>query len=428
MRRFISILHHRGLDVRMQLVLSRSDYAVWLHTAREHWSSGVGAVLGEFRHVGGFGCIEMVLNNWDNCTRQPDWWFGCISYDYKNELEPLLSTHFDGIGWPDSFFFRPRYVVIHDRRGWRVGYLSEYDDEVSVRTWLEGMRESPIADPDCSSVIEMKPRVPYNDYCRNVFRIQEHIQRGDIYEMNYCMEFYNDHAEIDPASVHRRLADVSPVPFGAFAKFDDKYLMCASPERYLCKRGHRLVSQPIKGTAPRSEDAVMDLQNRDRLAGSLKERAENTMIVDLVRNDLARVARRATVKVDELCGIYGYRQVYQMISTVSAQLGDGLDWVDAIKATFPMGSMTGAPKRRAMELIEMYEVTKRGLYSGAVGYIAPNGDFDFNVVIRSLLYNQSARYLSYMVGSAITSLSDADEEYRECLLKGKAIMQVLGGK
>jgi para-aminobenzoate synthetase component 1 len=160
---------------------------------------------------------------------------------------------------------------------------------------------------------------------------------------------------------------------------------------------------------------------------SEKEKAENLMIVDLVRNDLARSSKTGSVKVEELFGIYSFSQVHQMISTVSSQIKETTSAVEAIKNAFPMGSMTGAPKVMAMELIEKYENTKRGLYSGAIGYFAPNSDFDFNVVIRSIQYNESKQYLNFEVGSAITYDSDANLEYEECLLKAQAMMKALAG-
>ncbi|MBL7747847.1 MAG: chorismate-binding protein, partial [Chitinophagaceae bacterium] len=158
---------------------------------------------------------------------------------------------------------------------------------------------------------------------------------------------------------------------------------------------------------------------------SAKDRSENVMVVDLVRNDLAKICTEGTVKVDELYGIYSFPQVHQMISTVSGELKQGISFADIIKATFPMGSMTGAPKKRVMELIEQYEQTRRGIFSGAVGYIAPNGDFDFNVVIRSIMYNAATRYLSYQAGSGITFYSDPEMEWEECLMKAAAIRKVL---
>jgi para-aminobenzoate synthetase component 1 len=243
--------------------------------------------------------------------------------------------------------------------------------------------------------------------------------------MNLCQEFFASPCEINPYETYINLNSISPTPFAAFGKFHNKFLLCSSPERYLKKVGGRVVSQPIKGTCPRGENDEEDELLQKRLKNDIKERAENIMIVDLVRNDLSRIAQKASVNVDELCEVYPFRQVNQMISTISCLANDENDIVDIIRATFPMGSMTGAPKVRAMQLIEEHERTKRGLFSGAVGYIDPQGDFDFNVVIRTLLYNKPARYLSFSVGGAITNGSDPESEYNESILKAKAINQVL---
>jgi para-aminobenzoate synthetase component 1 len=233
---------------------------------------------------------------------------------------------------------------------------------------------------------------------------------------------------INPYQVYDKLKYKSPVPFGAFFKWDKKYLLCASPERFMTKIGDKVYSQPIKGTTPRSANKADDELQKQHLLNSEKERAENLMIVDLVRNDLSRTAQTGTVMVDELFGIYSFKQVHQMISTVSANPKKEVSVVEIIKSAFPMGSMTGAPKIMAMQLIEQYEQTKRGLYSGAVGYFAPNGNFDFNVVIRSLQFNSKNNYLSFEVGSAITYDSQGEEEYEECLLKASAMVNVLLGK
>ena len=258
--------------------------------------------------------------------------------------------------------------------------------------------------------------------------LQQHILQGNCYEINFCQEFYNDHAVINPLQVYMALSKESPNPFSCYYKLEDKYLLCASPERYLRKKGNRLISQPIKGTIRRNNKrAEADAFNRETLQHSSKERSENIMIVDLVRNDLAKVCIEGSVKVDELMGIYAFPQVYQMISTISGEVAHTVPVTNIVKATFPMGSMTGAPKKRVMELIEQYEQTKRGLFSGAVGYISPVQDMDFNVVIRSILYNASNRYLSFQTGSAITYYSRAEDEYEECLLKAEAIKKVLNG-
>lgn len=264
------------------------------------------------------------------------------------------------------------------------------------------------------------------DYLHKIESIRQHIQRGDCYEINFCQEFYATNAQIDPLSVYRQLTDISPNPFACFYKLDDKYVLCASPERYLQKKGNRLLSQPIKGTFKRNlADAVADESLKQALTKSEKDRSENVMVVDLVRNDLSQVCKEGSVQVDELFGVYSFPQVHQMISTISGELKTGFGLAEILQASFPMGSMTGAPKRRVMELIEQYEVTKRGIYSGAIGYISPDNDFDFNVVIRSILYNATAAYLCYLVGGGITFYSDAEKEYEECLLKAAAIHKVL---
>jgi len=243
--------------------------------------------------------------------------------------------------------------------------------------------------------------------------------------MNYCVEFFSGNASIHPATLFQRLCEISPMPFSCYYKNDDQHLMCASPERFLARRGGKIISQPIKGTAKRGRTREEDEQMKIRLRHDAKEQSENVMIVDLVRNDLSRTAARKSVQVEELFGIYTFRQLHHMISTVISEMREGVHWTEIIRHAFPMGSMTGAPKIRAMQLIDAFESTMRGLYSGAVGYVTPDGDFDFNVVIRSILYNSDLDYLSFMVGSAITINSDAAKEYEECLLKAKAMMEVL---
>ena len=273
--------------------------------------------------------------------------------------------------------------------------------------------------------IKIKLRIHKEDYFNKVNALLEHIHRGDIYEVNFCQEFYAEEISLNPLVTYSKLNEISKPPFATYLKFDDKFLLSASPERYLKKSGSKVISQPIKGTAKRAEDLVQDELLKNQLRDDTKEQSENIMIVDLVRNDLSRIAKKGTVSVDELCKVYTFEQVHQLISTVSCEVENSMNPIEIIKNSFPMGSMTGAPKISAMELIEKYEVTKRGLYSGTVGYFTPNGDFDFNVVIRSILYNQSKQYISYSVGGAITAKSDPLKEYEECLIKAKAMREVL---
>lgn len=272
------------------------------------------------------------------------------------------------------------------------------------------------------------PRMEKADYLQIINQIKEHIKKGDCYELNFCQEFFAEQARIEPVDIYQKLSALSPNPFSVFYKLDHRYLLCASPERYMMRKGNRIWSQPIKGTAPRRLDnEKLDQEQKDELLKSPKQRSENVMVVDLVRNDLSKICEEGTVEVEELFGIYTYPQVHQMISTITGTLQPQLSFVDIVQATFPMGSMTGAPKKRVMQLIEQYEKTKRGLFSGAAGYIAPNGDFDFNVVIRSVLYNEETNYISYQVGGGITFQSDAEEEYEECMLKAMAMKAVLAG-
>jgi para-aminobenzoate synthetase component 1 len=380
--------------------------------------------------VAGFEAVECFNESFELLSEKTkgvnDWLLGYFSYDLKNEFEHLSSKNPDLVGFPLLCFFVPRYVVVKEDEKWRVEYLDGLDSESSIRQWLNQIENAETAVHEVSHNYHFSARTSKEEYIRNVKSIQQHIIRGDIYEMNYCVEFYGERTEIDPVSVYSKLIEVSPVPFASLLRFGELYLLSASPERYLRKSGSLLFSQPIKGTSPRKQNKAEDELSRDALANSVKEQSENVMITDLVRNDLSRVAQRGSVKVDELCAIYPFRQVFQMISTISAQMEPQNSWLDAIRATFPMGSMTGAPKVKAMELIDEFETTRRGIYSGAVGYVTPDGDFDFNVVIRSVAFNQSTGYLSFMVGSAITSLSEAEAEYDECLLKASAIRQVLG--
>ncbi|RTL59661.1 MAG: anthranilate synthase component I family protein [Sphingobacteriales bacterium] len=351
-----------------------------------------------------------------------DWLFGHLSYDLKNETEGLTSNHADGIGFDDLLFFVPRQVIFLSGNRVEIGTCD--DDHQKI---FDDISQTEADEKRIVSKPEIKHRIPKQEYIQSVNALKAHILRGDCYEVNYCQEFYAEGCTIQPVFVHQALSKVSPNPFSCYYKVDDKYLLCASPERYIKKAGNKVLSQPVKGTSSRNiVDKKLDEQNRIQLTQSEKDKSENVMVVDLVRNDLSKVCKEGTVKVDELFGIYTYPQVHQMISTVSGELKENISLAEIIRSTFPMGSMTGAPKRSVLQLIEQYEKTKRGLFSGAVGYVNPEGDFDFNVVIRSIFYNASSKYLSYQTGSGITFYCDAEKEYEECLLKAKAIEQVLG--
>ena len=350
--------------------------------------------------------------------KYPNQWLpGFLSYDLKNEVENLTSENPDYLHFPQLYFFVPKHVLLLKNN--QLEIISAEAEKI----WFE--IEATKIHLVKKASLQIKAKISREKYLEKVNQIKQHILRGNIYETNFCQEFYAENAQIDPVSVFEELNAVSPTPFACYFKVKDKHVISASPERFLAKRNQRLISQPIKGTAPRSPDPQQDEHQKNTLKNSIKEKAENVMIVDLVRNDLTKSALPGTVEAEELFGVYSFRQVHQMISTVSATLDERIDPVDAIKNTFPPGSMTGAPKIKAMQLAEYFEVSKRSIYAGSAGYFSPGGDFDFNVIIRTVLYNAAKKYLSFQVGSAITFQSEAAAEYEECLLKASAMMQVL---
>jgi para-aminobenzoate synthetase component I len=354
--------------------------------------------------------------------KEQGWLFGHMNYDLKNETEPLTSSHPDYIKFPDLFFFRPQLVIRLTLTEIIIETSEGNAEEILETVLLTSVAENLQA----PAVINARQRLNREEYIDTIKQLQKHIIRGDCYEINFCMDFFAEEAVINPLQVYRKLSSISPNPFSALYRVNDKYLICASPERFLKKSGNKILSQPIKGTAKRvSENEKEDMKSKNDLFVSAKDRSENVMVVDMVRNDLSKICEEGTVKTDELYGIYSFPQVHQMISAVSGSLKKNISFKEIIGAVFPMGSMTGAPKRRVMELIEQYEKTKRGIFSGTVGYLNPAGDFDFNVVIRSIMYNASDKYLSFQAGSGITFYSDAEKEWEECLLKAEAMKDAL---
>lgn len=384
--------------------------------------------------IAGIGGIEKstitgkeMLNSLDDCiSGSGEWWFGHLGYDLKNEIENLSSTHPDKIKFPSLHFFKPRYIFIIKENQIKIGWLDKYDDHKHINKIKKEIECLLLPGSVQVNPGQIKGVISKAYYKKSVEQIKDHIQRGDIYEVNFCQEFYSGNATIDPAGVWLKLLKESPTPFSCYYKLEDKYLLCASPERFMRKTGKTIISQPIKGTAARGKTEEQDRKRMMSLSMDPKERAENIMITDLVRNDLSKIAARSSVKVNELCGIYPFPGVFQMQSDITAELESSVPLSRIIRAMFPMGSMTGAPKVRAMQIIEQYERSNRGLYSGSVGYITPEMDFDFNVVIRSIQYNHENSVLSFMAGGAITSLSLPENEYQECLLKAGSIMKILG--
>lgn len=353
--------------------------------------------------------------------RHNDWIFGFLSYDVKNAIENLESRHPNNTLFPDIHFFIPQVVI---RISGSDTTILKNTSSHSSEKLTELLNTTASATHENESLV-LKPRISREEYIESVVGLLRHIQLGDIYEVNYCQEFFSHDSLRDPYLLWARLNGFTEAPFAAYLRSNNLHLMCASPERFIRKQGDTIISQPIKGTIRRGNSSEEDAFLQSELKHNQKERSENVMIVDLVRNDLSHFAEKGSVSVEELFGIHTFKTVHHMISTVTAKVRPELPFQDILRAMFPMGSMTGAPKIKAMQLIDQYEYNRRGIYSGSVGYISPEGDFDFNVVIRSLVYNESLPYLSCCVGSAITSLCDPQKEYEECLLKAEALFRSL---
>ncbi|WP_432670693.1 anthranilate synthase component I family protein [Flavobacterium sp. SM2513] len=364
------------------------------------------------------------LNIYQKTTK--DWLFGYLSYDLKNDTEKLISANKDRLHFPDLYFFQPKKIIFLKENQLEFHYLNMCDDE--MESDYQEIIHFQLENQEIKTEVSIQQEISKSDYLQKVTKMLAYIQNGTIYEANFCMEFFAKETIINPLATFESLNKISKAPFSSFFKNNKHFALSASPERYLKKTGEKCISQPIKGTSKRFADKEEDELSKFNLANDPKERAENIMIVDLVRNDLSKTAQKESVIVEELCEIYSFLQVHQMISTITSLIKPEFSPVDVLKTTFPMGSMTGAPKISAMNCIEELEETKRGLYSGAIGYFTPENDFDFNVVIRSILYNELEKYVSFSVGSAITSKSAPEKEYEECLLKARAMRLVLNDK
>ncbi len=369
--------------------------------------------------VGVINDIELSNENlFDNlksfAQNNPGWLFGHINYPSAQQNE---------IGFPSAYFFQPEIMVsVSKNQVHIVSNTKQHTQEIfqEIELQLAVIPENNAAQIVC------KPDHSQNEYLENLKKILAHIQRGDCYEINFCRHFSSNDVEVNPTYLYQQLKTVSPNPFAAFYKLTDKYCICSSPERFLKKTGDMVISQPIKGTSRRDlTDTVKDEDLKNQLKNSPKERSENVMIVDLVRNDLSKIATEGSVTVKELFEMYSFPQVHQMISTIAGNVDKSMHWTDIIDACFPMGSMTGAPKKKVMELIEKYETVPRGLFSGTIGYITPDGDFDFNVIIRSIFYNETKKHLAYFAGGGITINSNPIQEFEETNVKVSAIESIL---
>lgn len=350
------------------------------------------------------------------------WMFGFLSYDLKNEIEPLSTSFSNPLDFSDITFFIPKTII----KFYKSSIEISADEPQKIFNAI--LKSEEREHWETSENINIQKRFTKEEYLNAFDKMMHHIHRGDIYEVNLCQEFYAENISIDPLATYLKLNQISPTPFSNFVKLGDRFILSASPERFLAKRGSTLLSQPIKGTAPRGKSIEEDDLIIEQLRNNPKEIAENVMIVDLVRNDLTRSALPGTVSAERKLEVHSFKQVHQLISTITCTQNPEITDIETIKNTFPPGSMTGAPKISAMKLCDQYENSRRGVYSGALGYFNPNGDFDFNVVIRTILYNHKNSYLSFHTGGAITIDAVAENEYAECLLKASAILQTLDTK
>ncbi len=351
--------------------------------------------------------------------------FTFLGYDLKNEIEDLKSENKDFLHFPDLFCWNPAFVISIEKGKAPIYLQGEKSDfaEKEIENWLNELNQPKKELPK----IHFKAQISRADYLETVKILQNEIQQGNTYELNFCQTFAAENVpDFDAVELFKQQIELTKAPFSVFLEFDQFQVFCGSPERFIQKEGNKIISEPIKGTIKRGGNVEEDEKLKIQLKSDPKERAENIMIADLVRNDLSKIAKKSSVKVDELCGIHTFETLHHMISTISCELKENLKFSDILKATFPMGSMTGAPKISSMELIEKHESFKRGLYSGSIGYFKPNGDFDFNVVIRSFLHNLENRCLTCSVGGAITIQADAEKEYEECLVKVKRMVQLFG--
>lgn len=367
-----------------------------------------------------FICKTATNDDWQGLQiwidQHPEYRFGWMSYEAGNTFDNILLAPDHRDSFPQLFFYTPINLILTNGTDFDV-LKGEF--RTDFLNWVKNENDSE------NETIQLSPETSQKEYLSDVAALKHHIQNGDIYEANYCIRLSAQASLRNPLSAWKNLLSLTEPPHSAYAEHDRWHVMCASPERFINKTNNRICSQPIKGTIKRGQNQLDDDALKETLLHNKKERSENVMIVDLVRNDLSRFAKKGTVQVSELFGVRSFKTVHHLVSTVCCEMNNGVSFTEIIKSTFPMGSMTGAPKRRAMQLIRQYEKSVRGIYSGSIGYLTPEGDFDFNVVIRSIVFDSHLQQISAGVGSAITASSLPQNEYDECMLKANALLRAL---
>jgi para-aminobenzoate synthetase component 1 len=348
--------------------------------------------------------------------------FGYLSFEAKKLFEKNAYANCCSDGSELVYFFEPEHIWKEENGTW-ICLTEEQPNERSViEDFLSNYKKIEPSALDEKLVFEMLETK--DSYIGKIERILSDIQRGDYYETNFCMPLQAKGSLNDAFAHFSKMNNATEAPHAVYFNGNNLQLLCTSPERFIQKKGNVIISQPIKGTIKRGANSVEDEENKTVLRTSKKERSENIMIVDLVRNDLSRIAEKASVQVTSLCELHTFKTLHHLISTVEATLPSNITFTEILAATFPMGSMTGAPKISAVQNMEKLEVLDRGIYSGTFGVIEPNGNFDFNVIIRSAVYNKEKKQTTIKVGSAITHASNAESEYDECLLKAASTLSI----
>lgn len=342
---------------------------------------------------------------------------GFMSYPSRNsQANPSEKIDFPTIG-----FFVPRYVVEIDEKG-TLTYLKGNKDNYSSRKIEDFLNHSK---KENNNKIRLQSQLSKSEYLSRIHALQTAMKNEDVCVAVFCQTFYAAQHKINPKTTYFHLNKRSKSPFSCFLQWDEKYVLSASPERFIKKEGNKLITQPIKGTARRGTTKSEDNRFKEELISSQKEREENTLVVQGIKDELAQIAYRNSIDVESFFQVHTFETVHQLISTISAELPSDITFGTLLNAVFPMGSMVGFPKVKALELLNKYENFDRGLYSGTIGYIKPNGDFDFNVVIRSILYDNERENIMCPVGGGITLQSSPEDEYNECLIKLKVLQDTL---
>ncbi|WP_319371029.1 aminodeoxychorismate synthase component I [uncultured Ilyobacter sp.] len=352
---------------------------------------------------------------------------GYLSYDLCHHIESLPKTVTDDIHIPDLFlgFYDGILAVDHlENKKYLIAHGFKEDANEIIKKLKVKIEKKINLHRDKTDEKEpvFQSNMGKDFYLNSIQKVKDYIYSGDIYQINFTQRFQCK-LNKSPYTLYERLRSTNPAPFASYMNFGEGEIVCCSPERFIQVRDGMIETRPIKGTIKRGSTPEEDAKNRKILEASEKDRSELLMIVDLERNDIGRISETGSVKVTELFNIEEYATLFQQVATITGKLKKDISTTDILKATFPGGSITGAPKIRAMEIIDELEPTSRNIYTGSIGYIAFDGSIDLNIVIRTILCKENAGY--FQVGGGIVWDSDAESEYQESLLKGKALKEAL---